>query len=37
MISLGFVESDARQIVRKAAQLISPMPYRHTANALRIK
>jgi hypothetical protein len=29
MISLGFVEKDARQIVRKAARLISPLsPYR---------
>lgn len=29
MISLGFVETDTRQIVRKAAQLISPLsPYR---------
>jgi hypothetical protein len=29
MISLGFVETDTRQIVRKAAQLISPQsPYR---------
>src|SRR5258708_21767463 len=29
MISLGFVETDAKEIVRKAAQLISPLsPYR---------
>jgi hypothetical protein len=35
MISLGFVEKDARQIVRKAAQLISPLsPYRQCLDSV---